>query len=47
MSERDGYEPGIPCWVDHSSHDPGGAVSFYGELFGWDSKDQMPPRRAP
>ncbi|MDQ3241343.1 MAG: VOC family protein, partial [Actinomycetota bacterium] len=43
MSERNGYEPGVPCWVDHSSPDPASAASFYGELFGWESEDQMPP----
>jgi uncharacterized protein len=43
MSERDGYEPGVPCWVDHSSPDPQGAAAFYGALFGWETEDQMPP----
>ena len=43
ISERNGYEPGVPCWVDHSSPDPASAASFYGELFGWESEDQMPP----
>ena len=43
MSERSGYEPGTPCWVDHSSHDPEAAAGFYGELFGWEAEDQMPP----
>jgi hypothetical protein len=23
MSERDGYEPGVPCWVDTRQPDPG------------------------
>jgi predicted enzyme related to lactoylglutathione lyase len=43
ISERNGYEPGVPCWVDHSSPDPASAASFYGELFVWESEDQMPP----
>ena len=43
MSERNGYEPGVPCWVDHSSPDPAAAAAFYGELLGWESEDQMPP----
>ena len=43
MSERSGHESGVPCWVDHSSPDPAGAASFYGDLFGWDTEDQMPP----
>jgi hypothetical protein len=42
MSERDGFEQGVPGWVDHSSGDPAAAVRFYGELFGWESEDVMP-----
>lgn len=36
MSERDGYKPGVPCWVDSGQPDPEAAVRFYGALFGWD-----------
>ncbi len=43
MPERDGYLPGVPCWVDTSQPDPEAAVAFYGGLFGWDFKDAMPP----
>jgi uncharacterized protein len=43
MSERDGYEHGTPCWVDHSSSDPVGAAKFYGDLFGWELENAMPP----
>jgi uncharacterized protein len=43
MSERDGFEHGVPCWVDHSSADPQGAADFYGALFGWEAEDRMPP----
>jgi hypothetical protein len=42
MSERDGYEPGVPCWVDTLQPDPGAAVAFYGELFGWEAKRSLP-----
>ncbi|MEU8249621.1 VOC family protein [Nonomuraea sp. NPDC048916] len=35
MSQRSGYEPGVPCWVDLSSTDVGASVRFYGEVFGW------------
>jgi predicted enzyme related to lactoylglutathione lyase len=42
MSERDSYEAGTPCWVDHSSSDPDRAVEFYGGLFGWETEDVMP-----
>jgi uncharacterized protein len=43
MPERDGYIPGVPCWVDTSQPDPEAAASFYGGLFGWEIVDVMPP----
>ncbi|MGH2986682.1 MAG: VOC family protein [Solirubrobacterales bacterium] len=43
MPERDGYIPGVPCWVDASEPDPEAAVGFYGGLFGWEFEDVMPP----
>jgi predicted enzyme related to lactoylglutathione lyase len=43
MLERDGYLPGVPCWVDTSQPDPEAAVAFYGGLFGWDFQNAMPP----
>src|SRR6266550_2458653 len=43
MLERDGYLPGVPCWVDTSQPDPDSAVAFYGGLFGWDFEEAMPP----
>ncbi len=46
MPERDGYPPGVPCWVDTSQPDPEAAVAFYSGLFGWDFKDAMPPGSA-
>jgi uncharacterized protein len=36
MSERDGYESGVPCWVDTMQPDPEAATAFYGGVFGWD-----------
>jgi predicted enzyme related to lactoylglutathione lyase len=42
MQERDGYPPGVPCWVDTAQPDPEEAVRFYGELFGWEFEDRMP-----
>ena len=35
MSERDGYQPGVPCWVDTWQPDPEAALAFYTGLFGW------------
>jgi uncharacterized protein len=43
MLKRDGYVPGVPCWIDTSQPDPEAAVAFYGDLFGWDFQDAMPP----
>jgi predicted enzyme related to lactoylglutathione lyase len=43
MPERDGYIPGVPCWVDASEPDPDAAVEFYGGLFDWEFEDAMPP----
>jgi uncharacterized protein len=46
MLERDGYVPGVPCWIDTAQPDPEAAVAFYGGLFGWDLEDTMPPGSA-
>src|SRR3954452_19044221 len=35
MSERDAYEPGVPCWVTTLQPDPDAAAGFYGTVFGW------------
>jgi uncharacterized protein len=35
VSERDRYQPGVPCWVDILVPDPARALDFYGQLFGW------------
>jgi uncharacterized protein len=43
MQERDGYPPGVPCWVDTTQPDPEAAADFYGGLFGWEFEDAMPP----
>ncbi len=42
MPERDGYIPGVPCWVDTSQPDPDAAAEFYGGLFDWEFEDVMP-----
>jgi predicted enzyme related to lactoylglutathione lyase len=46
MPERDGYIPGVPCWVDTSQPDPEAAVEFYRGLFGWEFESMMPPGSA-
>ena len=42
MSERDGYQPGVPCWIDTWQPDADAAVAFYTQLFGWEAEDTMP-----
>jgi len=43
MPERDEYIPGVPNWVDTGHPDPDAAVEFYGPLFGWEFRNEMPP----
>jgi predicted enzyme related to lactoylglutathione lyase len=43
MPERDGYIPGVPCWIDTTQPNPEAAVDFYSSLFGWEFEDVMPP----
>jgi predicted enzyme related to lactoylglutathione lyase len=42
MAERDGYIPGVPCWVDTSQPDPEAALPFYRGLFGWEFESVLP-----
>jgi uncharacterized protein len=43
MPLRNGYIPGVPCWVDASEPEPQAAVDFYSGLFGWQVEDSLPP----
>jgi predicted enzyme related to lactoylglutathione lyase len=43
MSERDGYAPGVPCWIDTWRAEPETALDFYTELLGWDAEQTTPP----
>src|SRR4051812_50199138 len=36
MSERNGYEPGVPCWVTALQPDCHAGADFYSRVFGWD-----------
>jgi uncharacterized protein len=38
MSERDGYAPGVPCWVDTWQPDAATAAAFYERLLGWETE---------
>jgi uncharacterized protein len=42
MLDRDGYPPGVPCWVDTTPPDPQATVAFYSQLFGWQFEDRTP-----
>ena len=42
MTERDGYEHGVPCWVDTWQEDPDTAVTFYAGVFGWEVEKGAP-----
>ncbi len=42
MSERNGFQPGVPCWIDTWQPDADSAVAFYTRLFGWEAEDTMP-----
>ncbi len=44
---RDGYIPGVPCWVDTSQPDPEAAAQFYGGLFGWEFENALPAGSGP
>jgi uncharacterized protein len=43
VPERDGYLPGVPCWVDTNQPDPDAAADFYRGLFDWELENVMPP----
>jgi predicted enzyme related to lactoylglutathione lyase len=42
MPEREGYVPGVPCWMEVSEPHPEAALDFYGGLFGWEFEDAAP-----
>ena len=42
MPERDGYIPGVPCWIDANERDAEAALPFYRGLFGWEFENVMP-----
>jgi uncharacterized protein len=42
MQTRDGYPPGVPCWIDTSRDDPQAAADFYAGVFGWAFEERMP-----
>ena len=43
VPQREGFPPGVPCWIDLNQPDPEAAAAFYGGLFGWQFTDLAPP----
>jgi uncharacterized protein len=43
MSERDGFQAGVPCWVDTWQPDIDRAVAYYTALFSWEAEETSPP----
>ena len=43
MGKRESYVPGTFCWVDLTTTDAEGAKAFYGDLFGWEFRDDEIP----
>ena len=46
MSERNGYQHGVPCWITNVQPDPQSAAAFYAGLLGWETENLMPPDAA-
>jgi uncharacterized protein len=42
MTQQNGYQHGVPCWIDTWQPDADAAVDFYTQLFGWEAEDTMP-----
>ena len=43
MSQRDGYQPGVPSWIAGAHPDPEQAVAFYTGLLGWQADGRATP----
>jgi predicted enzyme related to lactoylglutathione lyase len=43
MSDRDGFQPGVPCWVETWHDDPEPAIRFYSGVLGWEAVNTLPP----
>jgi predicted enzyme related to lactoylglutathione lyase len=43
MSERNGFQPGVPCWVETWQDDGDAAASYYGRIFGWEAEQTASP----
>jgi predicted enzyme related to lactoylglutathione lyase len=47
MSERDGYDPGVPCWIDTWQPDADAPARFYAGLLGWETERTTPDGAEP
>ncbi|CAN5429079.1 VOC family protein [soil metagenome] len=47
MSERDGFQAGVPCWVESIQLDAEAGRDFYGGLFGWEFEGSGPIEDGP
>jgi uncharacterized protein len=43
MSDRDGFQPGVPCWVETWHDDPEPAIRFYSGVLGWEAENTLSP----
>ena len=43
MTERDGYEHGVPCWVETWQADPDTAARLYAGVLSWEVKQGTSP----
>jgi len=41
VQEREGFPPGVPCWIDTQQPDRDAALRFYGAVFGWSFEDHL------
>lgn len=41
--QRNGFPPGVPCWIDLMQPDPDATMAFYRGLFGWTYEVRTPP----
>ena len=44
MRQREGFPPGVPCWIDINQPDPAAAAAFYCGLFGWQFREAKSPK---
>jgi predicted enzyme related to lactoylglutathione lyase len=41
VQEREGFPPGVPCWIDTQQPDRDAALRFYGAVFGWSFENHL------